>query len=463
MQKNRIRPCKQRKNRLELSYHTKSERGLIQMRAKSLIQALTGTSHIVCESIENNEAFRTIKIIARPDRKSQCRCGFCQKKCPLYDKGKGKREWRCLDIGGAKAYIVSESPRVSCKEHGVVTAHVPWARHGSRFCISFEDTVTWLSMNSPKKTVAEYMRIEWHTVGEIISRTYKELKSNAPDCFENLVNIGIDETSYKKGHEYMTVVVNHDTNSVVWCAVGYGKEVLKTFFEALSESQRKSIRCVSADGARWIADCVTEYCPQAERCIDPFHVVSWATEILDTIRKQAWSEAHHSSKEALKRKRGRPKKGEEESVEKKQSKTFKTAKYALLKNPEDLTEHQKEQLQFLTVANPRLYRAYLLKENLRLALKAGADSIGELIDKWMSWAQRCRIPEYRELRKKIKRHLPAILATAKHHLSNARIEATNNKIKLIIHKSYGFRNTDNMLAMVMLSCSNVHPMLPGRA
>ena len=89
----------------------------------------------------------------------------------------------------------------------------------------------------------------------------------------------------------------------------------------------------------------------------------------------------------------------------------------------------------LTTANPRLYRAYLLKEDLRLALKAGYESIGELLRKWMSWAQRCRIPEFREFRKKIKRNMKGILATAKHKLSNARIEATNNKIKLIIRRA----------------------------
>ena len=96
-------------------------------------------------------------------------------------------------------------------------------------------------------------------------------------------------------------------------------------------------------------------------------------------------------------------------------------------------------MKFLTTANPRLYRAYLLKEDLRLALKAGYESVGELLRKWMSWAQRCRIPEFRELRKKIKRNMTGILATAKHKLSNARIEAINNKIKLIIRRAYGFR------------------------
>ena len=67
----------------------------------------------------------------------------------------------------------------------------------------------------------------------------------------------------------MTVVVNHDTNSVIWCAIGFGSEVLSQFFECLTEEQRASIRCITADGARWIASCISEYCPNAQRCIDP--------------------------------------------------------------------------------------------------------------------------------------------------------------------------------------------------
>ena len=205
-----------------------------------------------------------------------------------------------------------------------------------------------------------------------------------------------------------------------------------------------------------------EYCPNAALCIDPFHVVSWATDALDEVRRRAWSEANRAAKEVQKRHVGRPKKGETESHEKKLAEDIKATRYALLKNPQDLTEHQEEQLKFLTTANPRLYRAYLLKEDLRLALKAGYVSIGELLRKWMSWAQRCRIPEFRELRKKIKRNMAGILALAKYRLSNARIEATNNKIKLIIRRVYGFRNTDNLVSMVMMSCSVVKPILPWR-
>ena len=147
---------------------------------------------------------------------------------------------------------------------------------------------------------------------------------------------------------------------------------------------------------------------------------------------------------------------------KKKVKSIKKIKYALLKNPENLSENQKAQLTFLTEANPLLYRAYLLKENLRLAIKAGVDEISAILQKWMSWAQRCKILEFRELRQKIKRHFEAIIATAKHKLTNARMEATNNKIKLVIRTAYGFRNTDNLISMVMLSCSDVRPRLPGR-
>ena len=119
--------------------------------------------------------------------------------------------------------------------------------------------------------------------------------------------------------------------------------------------------------------------------------------------------------------------------EKKQATAVKNLRYVLLKNQNDLSDNQKAQLQFLTKANPRLYRAYLLKEGLRLALKAGPDEITSAVTKWMAWAQRCRIPAFRELRLKIKRHFGAIVAAAKYGISNARVEATNNKSELLGH------------------------------
>lgn len=431
------------------------------MRAKGLVQAIIGAGGFVLEDVSVNTEMNEIKLAIRPTKREQCRCGICHRKAARYDKGRGRRQWRCLDVGTQKVYVEAEQPRVLCRKHGVVTAAVPWARHGSRFTKSFEETTAWLSVHASRSTVSEYLRVEWRTVGGICRRVYQELEANSPSRFDNLVNIGIDETSYKKGRKYMTVVINHDTARVIWCGKGYGKEVLSQFFQLLTETQRASIRCVSADGARWIASWVEEYCPNAQRCVDPFHVVSWATDALDQVRRQAWSEAHRQTKNLPRRKPGRPANGET-APEKKQAKTLKNLRYALLKNPEHLSENQQAQLQFLTMANPKLYRAYLLKENLRLALKAGPDDISDALTKWMAWAQRCRIPVFRDLRMKIKRHFSAIVAAARFGLSNARSEATNNKIKLIIRTAFGFRNVDNLTAMVMLSCSALRPTLPGR-
>lgn len=432
------------------------------MQTKKLIQIIIGAIGFILDGISYDPVTNEILICVHLTKRERCRCGICHRKAKPYDQGRGKRRWRCLDIGATKVYVEADEPRVLCKKHGVVAAYVSWARHRSRFAKAFEDSVVWLATHTSKSTVSEAFRIEWHTVGNICKRVYRDFEKNASSRFNGLVNIGIDETSYKKGHKYMTIIVNHDTGRVIWCAEGHSEGVLSQFFELLSPEQRASIRCVTADGARWIASCIEKYCPNAERCIDLFHVVSWATEELDRVRRQAYAEAARQPAPVAKRKPGRPKKGEKVESPKAKARAAKNIRFALLKNPENLSERQKEQLGFLVKANPKLYRAYLLKENLRLALKAGPDEIVEALEKWMGWAQRCRIPEFRELRKKIKRHFEAIVATAKHNLSNARVEATNNKIKLVIRQAYGFRNIENMLAMVMLTCSGVQVELPGR-
>ena len=120
-------------------------------------------------------------------------------------------------------------------------------------------------------------------------------------------------------------------------------------------------------------------------------------------------------------------------------------------------------LELAAASNPRLHRAYLLKEGLRLALRLPADQIRDAVEAWRGRAWRSRIPEFVKLQRKVKRHLDAIVATARHGLTNARVEAVNNKIKLIVKMAYGFRNVDNLFAMVMLKCSDLVVELPGRS
>ena len=263
------------------------------MHMKMAIKRLLRIEKIVVEDVyfEGETEEETSIIQARPPSRDTRRCPICARRCPGYDSAARKRRWRSLDFGSMRVYIEANAPRVKCPKHGVVVAKVPWARHKSYYTYDFETAVTWLALHATARDVSEYFRIKWHTVGKIAQRVQDDLEKSAPSRFDNLEAIGIDETSYKKGRKYMTVVVDHKTGGLIWARKGFGKTVLTEFFEELTEEQRAKIRYVTADGARWIADCITGFCPNAERCVDPFHVVGWAAEALDEVRKAAVRQA----------------------------------------------------------------------------------------------------------------------------------------------------------------------------
>lgn len=308
-------------------------------------------------------------------------------------------------------------------------------------------------MHLNRTEVSKLMRINWRTVGMILSRTKDHLEPDSSIRFKDLKRIGIDETSYRKGHKYVTVVVDYDTNQVIWVGKGTGKEVLSSFFALLKQEQRESIELTSTDGTRWIQSCIEEWLPNCERCIDGFHVVQWAIDCMDELRKEVWREARQEKKNQPKRKRGRPRKGEEAKATTKYGKSY---KYALGKNPENLTEHQQSCLDEIKAMYPRMFRGYQLKEGLRKVFQCSKDTIEKEWKAWLSWACRSKLKPFVELSKKIRRHKDAIIATVRHGLSNVRIESINNKIKALIRKSYGFRNIQNLIDMIMIVCSRLY-------
>lgn len=135
--------------------------------------------------------------------------------------------------------------------------------------------------------VADLARIEWHTVGAICARVYAELESaRGHGRFDSVRRIGIDETSYKRGRKYLTVVVDHDRGCLIWAHEGYGAAVLDLFLDELTREQRRAIEEVPGDGARWIKALVKRRCPNARWVMDPFHVVQRANDALDEVRCQ---------------------------------------------------------------------------------------------------------------------------------------------------------------------------------
>ncbi|HEX3493444.1 MAG TPA: ISL3 family transposase, partial [Streptosporangiaceae bacterium] len=339
---------------------------------------------------------------ARPRARQAGRCGICGRKRPGYDQGTGRRRWRALDLGSLTAWIEADAPRVSCPEHGVVVAAVPWARHGAGHTRFFDDQVAWLAAACSKTAVTQLMRISWRTVGAIIERVCAGQLA-ATDMLAGLKRIGIDEISYKRGQKYLVVVVDHDSGRLVWAAPGRSTATVGAFFDALGPERSAALTHVSADGADWIASVVAEKAPHAVLCADPYHVVAWATGALDEVRRETWRQARAGGQTALVRDGSRTK-----QISRGGARDLKNSRYALWKNPENLTTAQQAKLDWIAKAHPYLYRAWLLKEGLRLPFQLKGDEGKDALNRWLKWAARCRIPEFTELGRKVRRHLPAI-------------------------------------------------------
>ena len=174
-------------------------------------------------------------------------------------------------------------------------------------------------------------------------------------------------------------------------------------------------------------------------------MITRTTDALDVVRRQVWNDARGG-------KRGTTA----------ESKTLKRARYALWKNPTNLTEPQTAKLDWIARTNPLLYRAYLLKEGLRTVFAIDGTAGIEALDRWISWARRCRIPTFVDLARRITRQRDAIIAALTSGLSNARIESVNTRIRLIIRRGFGFHTADAIIALAMLQLGGHRPVLPGR-
>jgi transposase len=381
-----------------------------------------------------------VVVAARPRGRERERCGVCQRRCPGFDLGEGRRRWRALDLGTTLAYVEADAPRVRCRRHGVVVCAVPWARHGSRFTRAFEDQVAWLAVHCSKTAVAQLMRVAWRTVGGIVERVVDEAQREV-DLLAGLTRIGIDEISHRRGQRYLTVVVCHDTGRLVWAAAGRDRRTVEAFLDALGAERCTQIELVSADMAAWVAGPISERCPQAELCLDPFHVVMLATDALDEIRREVWNHARRTGQTALAR-------------------DLKGARFALWKNPENLTDRQAAKLADIQRTNARLYRAYLLKEQLRQIYRLPAEPAIKLLEQWVKWARRCRLAPFVKLARTITDQRAGIEAAIRHQLSNARVEAINTQIRLLTRRAYGFHSPGALIALAMLSLADLCPPLP---
>ena len=427
------------------------------MQNATLWRALLGVEKTVVEDIEFDEDEQVLvaHVRARARARARPQCGRCERRAPVYDRGEGRRRWRALDLGGPGRVGGRRTPGELRRARpdggrGAVGSSRRRPHQGLRRAgrLAGDPDLE----DGGDRADADRLVDHGRAVGAVITRVWADVES-LHDRFANLTRIGIDEISYKRGHRYLTVVVDHDTGRLVWAAPGRDKATLGVFFDALEASGPRrcvQITHVSADGADWISDVVEQRCPNAVRCADPFHIVKWAGEALDEVRRQAWNEARG----AVRQRRAGRASGH--------AKALKHARFALWKNPENLTSRQQAKLEWIAKTDPRLHRAYLLKEGLRLVFQLPYDEAVDALETWIGWARRCRIGAFVDLQRRIVKHRASILAAIEHGLSNGRIESVNTKIRLITRVAFGFRSPDALIALAMLNLGGHRPTLPGR-
>ena len=424
------------------------------MRKNRVLRAAFGLDNAVIEGLDYDDTAGAVIVSVRPSAKARNRCGRCGRRSAGYDRGEGRRRWRALDVGTCRVFIEAEAPRVACRVHGPTVAAVPWARHGVGHTRDFDAQAAWLAVHVSKSAVVELLRVAWRTVGAIVARVGADIDA-VVDRLDGLTRIGIDEISYKRGYRYLTIVVDHDTGRLVWAAPGRDRSTVNGFFDALGPERAARITHVSADMAGWISAVVTRRAPQATQVADAFHVVAWAVDALDVERRRAWNQASGRARIDMEaRSQNRGAQGPARQI--------KLARHALWKNPANLTARQRNQLDWIAKTEPRLWRAYLLKESLRYTLSLTAEEGKAALDDWIDWARRSRLPAFVTLQRKIVDHRPAIEAAMDCGLSNALIESTNTKIRLLTRIAYGFHGPQPLIALAMLGLGGYCPPLPGR-
>jgi len=371
-------------------------------------------------------------------------CPDCEFSTPYrYDIRPVESLWRHLDLGAWRLEIKAALRRLVCPAHGVRREGVPFARAGSYFTGDFEDLVGWLATTMDKTAICRLVRIDWDTVGRIIERVMDD--GLDPDRLENLFDIGVDEVSWRKRHNYLTLVSDHRRRRIVWGAEGRDTATLDGFFDELGEDRSAGIEAVSMDMSAGYAKSVAKpgHAPKAVICYDPFHVVALATKALDQVRRQVWNELRQLPDQTV-------------------AKRFKGARWCLLKNPTDLTDDQAATLRKIRRRGGALWRAYSLKEALRAIFAGDLDEhdVAHLLDRFCSRAQRSGLKPFVTLARTIRKHRAGILAAVRLGINNARHEGLNRRGRLIINRAYGFHTARAALALVMVTLGPITHVLP---
>jgi transposase len=358
-------------------------------------------------------------------------CPECGELCTIADHAP-QRTWRHLDTMQFETRIVARTPRADCKVCGVKTIAVPWAGKHSRFTLMFEAfAIDVLLACGNIKAAIGLLGITWDAAQRIMDRAVQ--RGLAKRDTEKIEHVGMDEKSFRRRHNYVTVLVDLDGSRVLEVTEGRDEKAANKAWTAIPEPQRKKVKAVAMDMWTAFINAATKHAPQADVVHDKFHISKHLNDAVDKVRRK-----------------------EHKVLKKEGDDTLAASKHSWLFNPENMKEDRWLVFQSLKDSELKTSRAWAIKEQFRWFWEyTYAGNAKKFFDRWYGWAARSRLTPIIETARMIKTHLPNILTYFHHRITNAASEGFNSRIQSIKASARGFHAFENYRTRILFHCGKL--------
>ena len=376
---------------------------------------------------------------------------------PVHDRL--RRSWRHLDFFQFEAWLHADVPRIACASCGKTTQlAVPWARPGSGFTAAFEALALALCRDLPVRQAAALLRCSdkqlWRRIEFYVGQ------ARALEDYAGVQIVGLDETSLRRGQDYITVVHDLQAKRLLFATEGRDHRTVLDFVADLKThgGDPAEVRHVCMDMSAAYAKGAGLALPNAQISYDRYHVIAMANEAMDEVRRAEMSDDAPVVREALEGQTGHP---------------LKSLMWGMRKNPSGWSARQLDAMYWLQRSALKSARAWRLKMALRevyALARSHNDPERASIDlqAWLSWARRCRLEPFKKLATTIKDRFDAVVRGMTDHRSNAFVEAMNGQLQQAKRAARGYRTAKNFIAIAYLRLSRLkhlpdHPFAPAAA
>lgn len=404
---------------------------------RSLYQTVLGLEapwRVVSVAVESDRE----EIVVRVEREGAepLGCPECGRDAPGYDRAE-ERRWRHLDTCQYRTILVARIPRVKCAAHGVRQVRVPWAEDRSRFTALFEALAIRVLRETTVAGMAELMRLSWHEAEGIFRRAVE--RGLARRSQQPVRVLGVDETSFQKRFEYVTIVADLEERRVLWVGDHRRQETLQGFWEGLPEAHRGAVKVVVMDMWDAYIAATREGLPEgsAKIVFDRFHVVQHLNEAVDEVRRAEQRELRQA--------------GEQERAQ-----ALKGTRFVLLRGEKRRTEADEERIRQLQESGLKVGLAWALKERALEFWKCPtATSALQFFENWERHVEASGLQPMRRVATMMRKYMYGLLAYIWHPYTNALTEGLNSKIQEIKYRARGYRNRDNFRLAILFHCGGL--------